>query len=185
MKRLSKRDKKAVVSLTAIAGVVLVIFGVIFPFYDAKAVLQSNLARQEQLLGKQIQVVREEAIYTNQLDQLKQLLDQYREGLLDAGDASLATVELEEIVRGVAAEHDIQIARSNPLQERNTGESYTKITLQLNLQSDVNQLTSFLYSLSAHPKFLMVEDFSLNSFRSKTQVRIQPRLKVSGFIRLS
>ncbi len=65
------------------------------------------------------------------------------------------------------------------------GGNYVKITLQINLRSDMSQLTGFLYALSANPKVLLVENFFLNSLRSRDQVRIQPRMNVSGFIRLS
>jgi hypothetical protein len=46
-------------------------------------------------------------------------------------------------------------------------------------------LTNFLYALSTHPKFLKVENFQLNMHRSRRTVRMQPRMNVSAFIRLS
>ncbi|MDA2923675.1 type II secretion system protein GspM [Acidobacteria bacterium AH-259-L09] len=185
MKRLAKREKRAVAILGMVGGMILVVFGLVLPFYDAKSELGAEIEKKEKLLQRYIQAIQEEEIYQAQLTELDRVLGQYRQGLLDAQEASIATVQLEEIVRGLAAEYNIQVARSNPLQERKIGEGYAKITLQINLQSDVNQLTNFLHGLSTHSKFLLVDDFSLTSFRSKNQVRIQPRLKVSGFVRLS
>ena len=185
MKKLSKREKRAVAILAIVGGMILVVFGLVLPFYDAKSELEAEFEEKEKVLRRYIQVIQEEDIYQAQLTELDRVLGQYRQGLLDAQEASIATVQLEEIVRSLAAEYNIQVARSNPLQERKIGEGYVKVTLQINLQSDMSQLTNFLYGLSTHSKFLLVDDFSLNTFRSKNQVRIQPRMKVSGFVRLS
>ena len=184
MRQLSKRDKRALTLLGAVGVVILLIFGVIY-FYDVKSAVASGLGDKEQLLSRYVQVLQEEGNYRFELSQLDRVLNGYRQRLLDAQEISLATIQLEEVVRTLAAENGIQVTRSNPLQEREVGENYIKITLQINLRSDMSQLTGFLYDLSAHPKFLLVENFFLNSLRSQNQVRIQPRMNVSGFIRLS
>ncbi len=185
MRKLSKRDKRALAILGVVGVTILLVLGVALPFYSAKSQVEEELENKEKLLHRYIQLLPEEEIYRSELSQLDARLDGYRQRLLDAQDISIAMVLLEEIVRTLAAENGIQVTRSNPLQERQTGENYVKITLQLNLRSDMSQLTSFLYALSAHPKFLLVENFFLNSLRSQNQVRIQPRMNVSSFIRLS
>ncbi len=185
MRKLSKRDKRALATLGVVGVTILLVLGVALPFYSAKSQVEEELENKEKLLRRYIQLLPEEEIYRSELSQLDARLDGYRQKLLDTQDISIAMVLLEEIVRTLAAENGIQVTRSNPLQERHTGENYIKITLQLNLRSDMSQLTGFLYALSAHPKFLLVENFFLNSLRSQNQVRIQPRMNVSSFIRLS
>jgi len=184
MKKLMKRDQRALIVLGGVGFVILVVMGVILPFYDATAQVEDELEKKEELLERYIQVLQEEGMYGPELGNLDRALAAYRQRLLDAQETGLATIQLEEIVRGLAAENDIRVTRSNPLQEREVGEDYVKVTLQINLQSDMLQLANFLYALSAHPKFFMVENFFLNSFRSREQVRIQPRMNVSGFIQL-
>jgi type II secretory pathway component PulM len=185
MKQLSKRDKRALTILGAVGVVILLAFAIVLPFYSAKSGVASELEDKEQLLRRYVQVLQEEVDYRFELSQLDRMLNGYRQRLLDAQDISMATIQLEEVVRTLAAQNGIQVTRSNPLQEREVGENYVKITLQLNLRSDMSQLTGFLYALSANPKFLLVENFFLNSLRSRDEVRIQPRMNVSGFIRLS
>lgn len=185
MRQLSKRDKRALTILGVVGVTILLVLVVVLPFYSAKSQVAAELENKEQLLRRYLQVIPEEEIYRFELSQLDEVLEGYRQKLLDTQDISVAMVQLEEIVRTLAAENGIQVTRSNPLQERQTGENYLKITLQLNLRSDMSQLTGFLYALSAHPKFLLVENFFLNALRSQNQVRIQPRLNVSSFIRLS
>ena len=185
MRKLSKRDKRALAILGVVGVIILLVMGVVLPFYNAKSQVETALEDKEQLLRRYIQGLPEEEIYRVELGQLDRVMDGYRQRLLDAQEISLATIQLEEVVRTLAAENGIQVTRSNPLQEREVGENYVKITLQINLRSNMPQLTGFLYALSAHSKFLLVENFFLNSLRSQNQVRIQPRMNVSGFIRLS
>ncbi|MCK5351931.1 type II secretion system protein M, partial [bacterium] len=146
MRELSKRDKRALTLLGALAVVLLVVFAVVLPFYSAKSGVASELEDKEQLLRRYVQVLPEEEIYRVQLGQLDRVLDGYRQRLLDAQDISIAMVQLEQVVRTLAAENGIQVTRSNPLQEREVGENYVKITLQINLRSDMSQLTGFLYA---------------------------------------
>jgi len=185
MKKLSKRDKRALMILGGAGIGMLLVFGGALPFYDAIDKMEEELGKQEELLERYIQVLQEEERYGVELGNLDRVLNGYRQRLLDAQETGLATIQLEEMVRALAAENDIRVTRSNPLQEREIGDDYVKVTLQINLQSDMLQLANFLYALSAHPKFFLVENFYLNSFRSRDQVRIQPRMNVSGFIRLS
>jgi len=185
LRKLSKRDKRAVAVLAAVGGVVLVIFAVVLPFYDARADLKERLTDSTELLQRYVQVLREETVFQQELSELEQFFGGYQSRLLEAPDTSTATIQLEEVVRALASENGISITRSNPLQERQMGENYLKITLQINMQSNMSQLSNFLYGLSAHPKFFLVENFFLNSFRTKEKVRLQPRMNVSGFIRLS
>ena len=184
MRQLSKRDKRVLTILGGVGVLGLLIFGVIY-FYDVKSAVTSELEDKEKLLRGSVQVLQEEGDYRIELSQLDRALNGHRQRLLDAQDISLATIQLEEVVRTLAADNGIQVTRSNPLQEREVGENYIKITLQINLRSNMSQLNGFLYALSAHSKFLLVENFFLNSLRSQNQVRIQPRMNVSGFIRLS
>lgn len=184
LKNLSKRDKQALGLLAAVGGGILLLFGFILPLYDAGASLEDELGQQENRLERYVQMIQEEEIYHAQLAQLDRLLGEYRQKLLEAPNESVAISQLEQVVRSIAADYEIDVARTSPLPERKIGD-YAQITLQLNLQSDMDQLTSFLHALSAHPKFLLVEDFFLNSFRSREGVRIQPRMNISGFIRLS
>jgi len=185
MRQLSKRDKRALTILGGVGVVILLVFGVVLPFSNAKSEVASQLEEKEGLLRRYIQVLQDDGTYRLELSQLDRVLNGYRQRLLDAQDISSATVLLEEVVRTLAANNGIQVTRSNPLQERQMGENYVKVTLQINLRSNMSQLTGFLYALSAHSKFLLVENFFLNSLRSQNQVRIQPRMNVSGFIRLS
>lgn len=185
MAKLSKRDKRTL-WFGGIAGAVLVfiVYG-LMPLSEASANLDNEVREKAVLLQRSIKAVENEDIYLSQLTMLESMLDQYSSQLLDSNDGTVARVQLEEIVRGLAESNGVTISRSNPLQETKVGEKYSQVKIQINLAGDMPELTSFIYDLSTHPKFLVIDEFFMNGFRLRDEIRLQPRLNISGYIRLS
>jgi type II secretory pathway component PulM len=183
--KISKRDRKVLVIGGVTAIVVLVVFYVALPFYENLSVIEDSLAQKRRMLGQSIRIIENEPVYRQQEVVLETELSELRAQLLNGSDAVLAQNQLETIVRGLADENGVTISRSTPLQERKVGTNYSKITVQLNLQGGVPEITNFLHAVSVHPRFLQVEEFSMNAFRVRDAVRLQPRVDVSGFIGLS
>jgi Tfp pilus assembly protein PilO len=185
MKKLSKRDKKVLIIGGGIAAVILIVFYVALPFYESMSETEGDVETTSQLLARSIQTIQSEQVYRQQEVELQRELARLYDQLLDAEDPGLAQNQLENLVRGLAEEHGLTITRSTPLQQETVGERYAKITLQLNVQGEMADLASFLHALSVHPKFIQVENFNMNSFRVRDTVRLQPRMNVYGYIRLS
>ena len=185
LKKLPRRDRRALGIGAALLVVVVLGLYVILPFYEARGRLSQQVESQEKLLIRSSNVIRKTPEYLVRLQELDRQLDGYRQQLLEAADASIATSQLEELVRRLAAQNSVRVVRSNPLPERKTGERYSKITLQMNLEARIPELTNFLYAISTSRKFLLLEDFYLATFRVRNRIRVQPRINVSAFIRLS
>ncbi len=185
MRKLSKKDKKTLaIGAVVVAGILAVVYGML-PFLEARESVDEQVDQSVLRLQRSVQAVQNQEIYSHQLEQLDQILDQYRTHLLDAGDGTIARVQLQEMVTGLADQSGVKIARSNPLPDRNVGERYVKVSLQVNLEADIPEINNFLYAVATHPKFLLVEDFYINAFRLRDQIRMQPRMNISGYIRLS
>ncbi len=183
MRKLSKRDKRALAGAGILIVLYVVLFQLILPFYDAGNTVDGQLDQKKRVLRSAVRTIQEREVYAAQVAEIDKVLTQYEQRLLVAPDATTAATQLDEIVRSLANENNVTLTKSNPLQERKVGERYTKVTLQINLDGDLNTTTAFLYALSAHPKFLLVENFSVSKFRMVST--LQPRMEVSGFIRLS
>lgn len=182
MKRLSRRDKKVLWIGGGFTVVTLLVVYVFLPFYESVSDVEDQLSSKQEMLGRSVRVIQNEGLYLAQLQQLENELSRLREQLLEARDPVLAQNQLETIVRNVADQSGVTISRSTPLQEKSVGERYSKVTLQINVQSGMAELTEFLYAVSVHPKFLHIEDFYMNAFRVRENVRLQPRMNVSGFM---
>ena len=184
MRKLSFREKRVLSVGGLIVMLVLVFFYLVQPFTDAQADIETQLDVKADLLRRSIQLIQQRSLYLERLDTLDRALADHSGMLLSSPNSSKATSELELTIRNLASEQGVTIARSNPLQERKLGEHYSKITLQLNLQASMDQLVNFVYALSSYPKFLRVEEFYLAGLRVKKEIRLQPRMNVSGLIRL-
>ncbi len=185
MKKLSKRNRRALIAI----GLSLVVYGflvwVFFPLMDRQSRIDEEIAANERALRVALRTISQESAYQGRLEEISRIVDQYQGKLLEASDAASAGVQLEGIVRNLAAESDVRVSRSNPVPDKKIGEKYAKISLQMNLESDLEALNKFLHAVSAYDKFLLVEDFNVASFRVREETRIQPRLQISAFIRLS
>jgi len=183
MKKLAKRDKRALIGAGILIVGYVVVFQLILPFYDAGNTVDGQLDQKKRILRSAVRQIQEREVYATQVAEIDKVLAQYEQRLLDAPDSTTAATQLDEIVRNLANENQVTLTKSNPLQERKVGDRFTKVTVQINLDGDLTTTTAFLYALSVHPKFLLVENFSVSKFRLVNN--LQPRMEVSGFIRLS
>jgi type II secretory pathway component PulM len=183
MKKLSKRDKRALIGAGFLVVLYVVVFQLVLPFYDAGNTVDTQLDQKKQVLLRAVRTIQQREVYAAQVAEIDKVLAQYEQRLLDAPDAATAATQLDEIVRSLASENNVTLTKSNPLQERKVGDRYTKVTVQINLDGDLTGTTAFLHALSVHPKFLLVENFSVSKFRLVNT--LQPRMEVSAFIRLS
>ncbi|UCF36648.1 MAG: type II secretion system protein M [Acidobacteriota bacterium] len=185
MKKLSKRDRRVLVFGGGFAVLVILIVYVMLPFYDSVSQVEQDLAQKERMLAQSVKAIRGQDDYLRALSEVDGELQGYRVLLLDAVNASIAQNQLENMVRSLAEQNGVTISRSTPLQATKVGERYSKITVQINLQSGMVELANFMEAISMHQKFLLVDDFFMNVFRVRNKMRLQPRMNVSGFIRLS
>ncbi|RPI28313.1 MAG: hypothetical protein EHM61_05505 [Acidobacteria bacterium] len=183
MKKLTRRDKRALIGGAVLAFLYLLVFHLILPFYEAGTTVDSQLDQKKQMLQRAVKTIQEREVYAAQVAEIEKVLAQYEQRLLDARDSTTAATQLDEIVRALATENNVTLTKSNPLQDRKAGERYTKVTIQINLDGEMAAATAFLYALSVHPKFLLIENYSVSKFRLTNNV--QPRMDVSAFIRLS
>lgn len=183
--KLSRRDRRVLSIGGGTAFLILVVVYGILPLHESLSVAEGELAQKERVLEQRIRAIGNHSVYQEELDGLDRELFRLRSQLLDARDPALAQNQLENIVRSLAEENGVAIARSTPLQERKVGERYSKITVVVNLQCGMSELSNFLYALSVYPKFLSVEEFNVNTFRVRDQFRLQPRMNVSAYIAMA
>lgn len=185
MRKISTRDRRVLLIGGAAAALILAVFYVALPFYESLSQVEGELSQKKRVLTQRIRALRNQVVYEEQNTSLEDELSALRAQLLDGAEGAIAQNQLETIIRGLAEENGVTISRSTPLQERKLGDRYSKVTVQINLQSGMGELASFMHALSLHTKFLQVEEFYLNAFSVRNQIRLQPRLNISGFIRIS
>ena len=185
MKKLSKRDKRILWIGGIFSAVTLFVLYVALPVYESMGEVEGTLSQKKTILDRSVKAIDNQGTYLQQVGELERELNRLRDQLLDAEETAIAQNQLETLIRGLADQTGVTIARSTPLQEKKVGERYSAVSVQINVQSGMEDLTSFLQSVSTHPKFLAVKDFQINVFRVRDRVRLQPRMTISAFFRLS
>jgi len=182
--RLSKKDRRVLVLGGSAVALILLVTYVALPFFDSMSAVEEELTQKEKALQQRVRALANQGLYEEERNKLDQELGLLRGQLLDSPDAAMAQSQLETIVRALADDTGVVISRSTPLQDRKSGERYSKVTLQINLQCGMLELGNFLHQLATHQKFLGVEELYITSFRVKDEIKLQPRMNVSGYIRL-
>lgn len=183
-RRLSQREKMAVGVGVVGCVLILVVMYIVLPFFDAKAAAAAELEGKAHLLQRSLAAIQQRESLQLELEAVERLVEHYRQGLLDGQDANVASIQLQEIVGNLAGAQGVRITRSTPVGERKIGERYLRIALQINIDTDLSGLLNFLHALSSHSKFLVVDECFVNSFRQQNRTVLQPRMNISGFLRL-
>jgi len=183
--KLSRRNRRALFWLGGGVLGYVTVFHLFLPFLDRQRVLDSEIRSRQQQVQRYLKALQDEPEYLNYLEGVKSTVSAYEDHFLEASDVNIATLQIEEIVRSLAGQNQIRVTRSNPLPDKRIGEGYARIGVQLNLEGDYDSLINFVHAVSTYERFLLVEEFQLTSFRVRQETRLQPRLRISGFIRLS
>ena len=183
--RLSKRNKRALLILGGLVAGYVAVFHLFLPFLDRQREIGGQIASTRQEVQRYLKALEQGPLYANHLDRVRGTVQAYENHFLEAPDVNAATLQIEETVRALASQNQIRVTRSNPLPEKMIGERYARIAVQLNLEGEYDSLINFIHAVSSYEKLLLVEEFQLTSFRVRDQTRLQPRLRIAGFIRLS
>ena len=185
LSRLSKRNKRALLILGGLVAGYVAVFQLFFPFLDRQREIGGQITSKTKEVQRYLKALQQGPEFVNHLEGVRGSIQAYESHFLEAPDVNTATLQIEETVRALAGQNQIRVTRSNPLPERMIGEQYARIGVQLNLEGEYDSLISFIHAVSSYEKLLLIEEFQLTSFRVRDQTRLQPRLRIAGFIRLS
>ena len=185
LSRISKRNKRALLILGGLVAGYVAVSHLYLPFQARQGEIGDQIASTRQEVQRYLKALEQGPLYANHLDRVRGTVQAYENHFLEASDVNAATLQIEETVRALARQNQIRVTRSNPLPEKKIGERYVRIGVQLNLEGEYDSLINFIHAVSSYEKLLLVEEFQLTSFRVRDQTRLQPRLRIAGFIRLS
>jgi len=187
MKKISRRDRKILIGGGLTVVVIVLVTYVILPFVDSYSSLGDQLNRQGKLLEESVQVIRNKQLYLDRSVQIDRDLAMLNRQLLDGPNETAAQNQLETIVRELAEFSQVTISRSFPIQGRTVAEKYATITVEITVEGGMENLAGFLQSVSSHTKYLKVDEFNISSTlsRGNTVRKLDPRMQISGYIRLS
>ena len=184
LKSLSKRRRTLPLLVAGFVVLCLIVF-VWLPLQERQTTIDDSIAQKREELRRFQTLLGQRETYLKHLSDLDQAVEEFEKGLLETVEDRSGQSMVEEMVRLLAAENGVRVIRSNPLADSKVGDRFAKVGLQVNLESDLADLVNFLHALSSHPTFLFVDEFNLSGTRGRDPTRIRPRMRISGFVRLS
>lgn len=165
----------------------VVYFAVIYPVVALESSWSRDLTRKRQLLARYQALQENKAKVSQTLQTLKSAVDQMEGQFLSGGNPTVASADLQEILKNVTGAHGVQVTSIKVLQPRDAG-PYQEVPVQVQLTGTVDQLLTVLYHLEHHKKLLFIPDLEINSPRWVTGAKdaahsVQVNLVVTGVIK--
>ena len=153
---IRERDRRALIGLAFAAGVYLLSSMVVFPVFDRRASASSDAPEKEEQLMKYRRALVRKSRYSQLLEQVGKSMSEADARLIRGDNASLASVELQNVVEEAAKKVEISLGQRNMSTAKKKDQFFNEITMTVSFESTPNQLTMFLAEIRNAPKFITV-----------------------------
>lgn len=168
----SRRERIFVFGALATAVVLLITTFIIDPFVESQRNVREEIPIRTRQLQKYRQFVAGKGQAQQQLRRIQDASRIAQAKVLPGETASLAAANLQEILKTLAAKHQINI-KSEKVLDTKSLDFFDEIFVQIEFTTMITNLASFLYDIENYPKVLMVPDcsVSVNTYRGPRDVR--------------
>lgn len=150
------RDRRALIGLGLAAGVYLMLSMIAFPAFDSLKSSSDEASEKEQQLMKYRRAMIRKGHYTQLLEQARKNMAEAEARLIRGDNASLASVELQNIVEEAAKKVEIPLGQRNMSTAKKKDQFFNEITMTLSFECTPNQLTMFLAEIRNASKFITI-----------------------------
>ena len=186
--KASAREKKTLYAGIVIAAAILIYYAATELSPSGGESLADKVAKQENLLRRQRELVGREDFYKKQIEDAENGLEKIQTRLLPGNNAGNAATELQRVIDGFAERSGVVIMNKSPRPERKVADSdsLTKISVQVGLDCLIEDLVEFLVAINNYDKFLKVEEITIRTQAATAQrqmVITRPlNMVISGYI---
>jgi Tfp pilus assembly protein PilO len=90
---------------------------------------------------------------------------------------------MQKLLKSFADQSGLEITRINTLPDEKIEDDLIKVSVSIEVNSDLAQLVRFLTEIQNHEKFLKIEQFQITGIQTQRRQQIRPSLTVVGYIR--
>ncbi len=177
--KISSREKKFLIVGGIIALLVVV-------FYLAPIVLPEDLSgmveTKKNELRRKREFISQEESFKARMAQDQQRLDQDLNRLLPGNNPSTAGPALQKVLQDLADSLQVEISRKTILPEQKLQENLSKVSVQVDVNCNLDQLVRFMTAIENYEKLLKIDEVFIQAQRISNRDMIRPMLKVSGLI---
>jgi hypothetical protein len=160
--RLSQRER-ALVGLTA--AILVIFFGkylLVTPFLEWREAVQNELESQPQLLEKNLRYLGQKEALAASLESARSEIKAREPKLLTGDTPSVSASDLQDTVQALATREGTQVITTRVLNPEPVG-SFSKISIQMEVGGQIDQIANLIRGLEASPKFLVVDEINVRS----------------------
>ena len=160
--RLSQRER-ALVGLTA--AILLLFFGkylVVSPFLERREAVKNELETQPQLLEKNLHYLGQKEALAASLEAARNEIQTRETKLLTGDTPSVSASDLQDTVQAMATREGTQVITTRVLNPETVG-SFSKISIQMEVGGQIDQIANLIRGLEASPKFLVLDEINVRS----------------------
>ncbi len=155
---IRERDRRALIGLGAAVGIYVLLSMAVFPaFDDLRTAGEEAEAKEEQLMKYRRAQIRK-GHYAQLLEQARKNVNDAESRLIRGDNASLASVELQNVIEEAAKKVEIPLGQRNMSTAKKKDDFFNEITMTLSFESTPNQLTMFLSEIRNAPKFITIRN---------------------------
>lgn len=179
---LSRRERRLLLLAgLLVAGAAAWLFA-LEPMRERGERVQALIAARERLLAKQEGLLARAALYAAERRTLGAELERLEEGLLPADKPAVAASALQQQLKAMAEQSEVEI-RSEKILPPVAHGAYLEIPLEFTMASQVRPLTRFLHLLEGAPNLLTVSDLKVRVLSVSQPREVLATLTLSGYIR--
>jgi len=177
------RERKIIL----IGGAILLLLGLIYnlaPSVRGMLSEDETLGLKEQKLMKYTAKVNEKASLIQQEKALRNRLKRIEAGLLTPKTPALAAVDIQTMVRDIAARNGAEVKTMRILSAvSEEDQAYVAIPVEVTLSSSVRQLVEVLYGIETSTRLLHVADITARAAGGRSGNTILSTMTVEGFMK--
>jgi hypothetical protein len=175
--KISTREKTFLIAggVIALAVIMIYLMPMILP-QDLSAAVEGK----KNLLRRQRELIAQEDTFKTRIAQAQQRLTHDMDRLLPGNNPSAAGPALQKVLQDLADSLQVEISRKTILPEQKLQENLTKVSVQLDINCNLDQLVRLMAAIENYEKFLKIDELFVQSQRLMNRDQIRPMLKVSG-----
>lgn len=160
--RLSKRERGLVLCSLLIIVLAVARYVLIGPFFERSEWVRSQLEIQPQLLEKNLRFLAQKEDMVAMLESTRNELKAREPRLLTGDTPSVSASDLQDVIQGLATKEGTQVITTRVLNPEAAG-SFAKISIQMEIGGQIDQLASLIRGIENSPKLLMVDEINVRS----------------------
>lgn len=182
---LNKTDKRKKTLLLVGAVVIFAaVFYRFFPVLENIESLEEEILLKERNLIKYRRIVKERNELEARQIALNNIVEKAEAGLLDGKTASLGAVDIQNTLKEITDQRDMEVLTMRVLRpENNEEDTYMAIPVQVTVRCTIRQLKEIIYRIESSPKLLKISDCRIRVIRGRVEGQIQATLTVRGFMK--